>query len=158
MITRKFLGGKGGRRVGLTTLPPSVSRMSENVGVSNSHSPKGLHGLYRDNFTFTGARIVTPRSSSPYPVAILTTLSRLLTEIRGSKYCNVGSGYNMGTNSLHNLLSPICHHKPKTQKIVIVIFPALLCGSGNWSLGLRREQDICTQTQTSVRYSVRFLV
>jgi hypothetical protein len=31
MSTSKFPGGKGGRRVGLTTLTPSVSRMSENV-------------------------------------------------------------------------------------------------------------------------------
>jgi hypothetical protein len=46
-------GVKSGRRVGLTTLPPSVSRMSENVGTSTSRKPKGLHGLYRDNFTFT---------------------------------------------------------------------------------------------------------
>jgi hypothetical protein len=28
-----------------------MSRMSENVGVSTCHNPKGLHGLYRDNFT-----------------------------------------------------------------------------------------------------------
>jgi hypothetical protein len=26
--------------------------MSENVGASTSHNPKGLHGLYGDNFTF----------------------------------------------------------------------------------------------------------
>jgi hypothetical protein len=45
-------GNKGSRLLGLTTLPPSVSRMSENVGTSSSHSPKGLDGLYRDNFTF----------------------------------------------------------------------------------------------------------
>jgi hypothetical protein len=25
--------------------------MSENVGASTSRNPKGLHGLYRDNFT-----------------------------------------------------------------------------------------------------------
>jgi hypothetical protein len=31
------------------TLPPSMSRMSENVGASTSHNPKGLHGLYGDN-------------------------------------------------------------------------------------------------------------
>jgi hypothetical protein len=44
-----FLGVKSGRRIGLTTLPPSMSRISENVGASTSHSPKGLHGLYREN-------------------------------------------------------------------------------------------------------------
>jgi hypothetical protein len=27
--------------------------MSENVGASTSRKPKGLHGLYRENFTFT---------------------------------------------------------------------------------------------------------
>jgi hypothetical protein len=27
--------------------------MSENVGALNSRNPKGLPGLYRDNFTFT---------------------------------------------------------------------------------------------------------
>jgi hypothetical protein len=36
---------------GLTTLPPSMSRMSGNVGASTSRNPKGLHGLYRENFT-----------------------------------------------------------------------------------------------------------
>jgi hypothetical protein len=48
-----FLGVKSGWCVGLTTLPPSVSRMSENVGASASRNPKGLHGLYMDNFTCT---------------------------------------------------------------------------------------------------------
>jgi hypothetical protein len=33
--------------IGLTTL----SRMSENVGASTSCNPKGIHGLYRENFT-----------------------------------------------------------------------------------------------------------
>jgi hypothetical protein len=51
MSTRNLPGVKSGRRVGLTTLLPSVSRMSENVGASTSRKPKGLHGLYRDNFT-----------------------------------------------------------------------------------------------------------
>jgi hypothetical protein len=53
MSTKNLPGGKGGRSVGLKILPPSVSRMSENVGVSISHNPKGLHGLYKDSFTFT---------------------------------------------------------------------------------------------------------
>jgi hypothetical protein len=47
MSTMIFLvgGGKGGRRVGLTTLPPSVSRLSrQNMGASTSHNPMGLHG------------------------------------------------------------------------------------------------------------------
>jgi hypothetical protein len=47
MSTRNLPGGvKGGRCVRLTTLPPSVSRLSkENVGSSTSHNPVGLHGL-----------------------------------------------------------------------------------------------------------------
>jgi hypothetical protein len=44
--TRNLHGGKGGRHVGLTTLSPSVCRMSENVGTSTSRNPNGLHGLY----------------------------------------------------------------------------------------------------------------
>jgi hypothetical protein len=48
-----FLGVKSGRRVRLTNSPPSVSRISENVGASTSCNPKDLHGLYRDNFTIT---------------------------------------------------------------------------------------------------------
>jgi hypothetical protein len=43
------LGVKSGRRVGPTTLPPSMNRMSENVGASTSRNPKGLYG---DNFSF----------------------------------------------------------------------------------------------------------
>jgi hypothetical protein len=31
--------------------------MSENVGASTSRNPKGLHGLYGDNFTFTQSEI-----------------------------------------------------------------------------------------------------
>jgi hypothetical protein len=50
--TRNLPGGKKRPRLGLTTLPPSVSRMSGNVGASTSRNPKGLHGLYRDNLTF----------------------------------------------------------------------------------------------------------
>jgi hypothetical protein len=58
MSTRNLPGGKkNGPRVGLTTLPPSMSRMSENVGASTSRNPKGLHGLYGDNITFIEAWI-----------------------------------------------------------------------------------------------------
>jgi hypothetical protein len=46
-------GVKGGRRVRLTSSPPSVSQLSrENVGPSTSHYPMGLHGMLRDIFTF----------------------------------------------------------------------------------------------------------
>jgi hypothetical protein len=39
-------GVKSGRRVMLTNSPPSMSQMSrENVGISMSHNPMGLHGL-----------------------------------------------------------------------------------------------------------------
>jgi hypothetical protein len=47
------MGINSGRRVGLTNLPPSMSRMSENVGASTSRNPKGLRGLYMDSFLFT---------------------------------------------------------------------------------------------------------
>jgi hypothetical protein len=47
MSTRNLPAGK--KRP--TTLPPSMSRMSENVVASTSRNPKGLRGLYRDNFT-----------------------------------------------------------------------------------------------------------
>jgi hypothetical protein len=41
-----FLGVKGGRRLRLTNLPPSVSRVSrENVRASTSDNPMGLKGL-----------------------------------------------------------------------------------------------------------------
>jgi hypothetical protein len=47
---------KGGRLVRLTTLPPFVTRLSrENVEVSTSHNPMGLHGLLQgqlDSFIF----------------------------------------------------------------------------------------------------------
>jgi hypothetical protein len=52
MSTRNLPEVKSGRRVGLTTLPPCMNRMSENVGASTSRNPEVLHGLYRDNFTF----------------------------------------------------------------------------------------------------------
>jgi hypothetical protein len=35
----------------MSTLPPSVSQMSENVGASTSRNPKSLHGMNRDNLT-----------------------------------------------------------------------------------------------------------
>jgi hypothetical protein len=39
-------GVKGCRCIRLTTLPPSVSRLSkQNVGASKLHNPMGLHGL-----------------------------------------------------------------------------------------------------------------
>jgi hypothetical protein len=45
---------KGGRRVRLTTLPPSVNQLSrENVGASTSHNPMGLHGLTGIALPFT---------------------------------------------------------------------------------------------------------
>jgi hypothetical protein len=50
-LTEIFLDVKSGRCMRLTTLPPSVSRISENFGASTSRNPKGLYSLYTDNFT-----------------------------------------------------------------------------------------------------------
>jgi hypothetical protein len=42
-------GVKGGRRIGLTTLPSFVSRLSrQNEGALTSHNPMGLHGLLQE--------------------------------------------------------------------------------------------------------------
>jgi hypothetical protein len=49
-IRNFFWGVKGCRRVRLRPSLSSVSRLSENVGASTSHSPKSLHGLYRNSF------------------------------------------------------------------------------------------------------------
>jgi hypothetical protein len=61
-----FLGVKSGQRVGLRTLPPSMSRMSQNVGASTSRNPKGLHSLYRDNFAFTFLHYIAGHGSMLY--------------------------------------------------------------------------------------------
>jgi hypothetical protein len=61
--TKNLPGGKKCRRVGLTSLPPSISGMSENAGASTSCNPKGLQGLYRENFTLL-IKISVPERNS----------------------------------------------------------------------------------------------
>jgi hypothetical protein len=95
MSTGIFLGVISGRCVRLTTLPPSVNRMSENMGASTSRKPKGLHGLYRENFTFTrrnelGWRVLSNKKVhticfSPYTgTSISKNMTRLEYETRRS--------------------------------------------------------------------------
>jgi len=47
-----FLGGKGGRRVGLTTLPPSCANFLEIWKPQPSVTLRACSGLQRDYFTF----------------------------------------------------------------------------------------------------------
>jgi hypothetical protein len=42
-----FLGVKGSQHVALTTLPPSMSRLSRKYGNLNIHNPMGLHKATR---------------------------------------------------------------------------------------------------------------
>jgi hypothetical protein len=46
-------GVKGGRRVRLTTSPPSMTSCLESVGASTSHITMGLHGLLQEQLYFT---------------------------------------------------------------------------------------------------------
>jgi hypothetical protein len=57
--------------------------MSENVGASTSHSPKGLHDLYRVSFTFTyfckasGGPVTTKKPTDNSSVRLLGARSQL---------------------------------------------------------------------------------
>jgi hypothetical protein len=53
MSTRNLPGGKKRPARRADNLAAIYEPMSKNVGASTSRNPKGLHGLYRDNFTFT---------------------------------------------------------------------------------------------------------
>jgi hypothetical protein len=66
MSTEIFLGVKGGRCMGLTTLSPSVSQMfRQNVGASTSQNPMGLHGLLQGQLYLT----------LPYKMAVFPKLT-----------------------------------------------------------------------------------
>jgi hypothetical protein len=49
---RNLAWNKSGRRVRLTILPPSVSRLPRKKGVSMCRNPMGPQGCYRESFTF----------------------------------------------------------------------------------------------------------
>jgi hypothetical protein len=51
MSTRNLPGVKKWPAYRADSLAAICELMSENVGASTSRNPKGLHGLYRDNFT-----------------------------------------------------------------------------------------------------------
>jgi hypothetical protein len=70
MSTRNLPGGKKRPVRRLTTLPPSVRQMSENVGATTSRNPKGLHGLYSDNLTLIELRSL--KISKMFYVTILS--------------------------------------------------------------------------------------
>jgi hypothetical protein len=46
----------GDRHLTLTTTPPSVNRLSKNVGASTSHNSMNLHGLSQGQFLLSEGR------------------------------------------------------------------------------------------------------
>jgi hypothetical protein len=59
-----------------------MSRMSENVGASTSRNPKGLHGLYRDKFTFIFTLSCTEIGDSAVGDYTLCPLSNIFEAIK----------------------------------------------------------------------------
>jgi hypothetical protein len=52
MNTRNFPNGKKRTERRANNLAAICEQMSENVEASTSRDPKGLHGLYKENFTY----------------------------------------------------------------------------------------------------------
>jgi hypothetical protein len=89
MSTRNIPRGKNRPACRADNLAPSVNRLSrENVGASTSRNLKGLHGLYRDIFTFLGVK--SGRGLG------LTTANTLCRE-------NVGASTSRNPKGLHGL-------------------------------------------------------
>jgi hypothetical protein len=65
MSTRNLPGGKMQPARRADILAAICEPMSENVGASTSRNPKGLHGLYRDNFTLPYLNLVPSPAQRP---------------------------------------------------------------------------------------------
>jgi hypothetical protein len=83
---------------------PISCRMSENVGASTSHNPKGLHGLYRDSFT----------------LPIIPYLTNIMTKLTWESHSRSweANSYSYGLEILRFLRNPkVCHyvHKSPSQ-------------------------------------------
>jgi hypothetical protein len=96
--SRTELGPKSGRLVRLTTLPPSMTRMFENVGTSNSLNPKGLRDLYRVIFTFISHYVsnirpvstpCSPKLSLPFIFSYESLFASLIFCIRTTYPANI---------------------------------------------------------------------
>jgi hypothetical protein len=70
MSARNIFRGKGGRCVGLTTLPPSCADCLENWEPQPPGNLRTSPGLYRDCFTFTVIRTEGVVKGSSYVVFI----------------------------------------------------------------------------------------
>jgi hypothetical protein len=81
-------------------LPPSVSRMSENVGASKSRNPKGLHGLYKDNFTLPS--VLAKLNSASSVTLLLLKPPNMLQFVSGTLHSTAHDRV-MGTRELENM-------------------------------------------------------
>jgi hypothetical protein len=110
---RIFLGVKRGRRVGLTTLLSSVSRLSrQNVGASTSHNPMGLHGLLQGYLYLLFRQLSSHRATSSFSEVCSVSLEWMypippLTLFRGTTF---NSEWNRASfrNHLGNISKTKC--------------------------------------------------
>jgi hypothetical protein len=85
-----FSGGKGGRRIGLTTLPPSCVYSLKILGVSNSWSPKGLSRPVQGLLYMCAPNLKNLRGIKLFPFHNIVSVSHCLPSLAFPCFCLEG--------------------------------------------------------------------